>query len=158
MVAGTLMTEEEAFRMPPLTLAYVGDAVWEINVRTFLVMNGHRRPDSLHKLAVELVRAGAQAYRLREIQEVLTERERDVIRRGRNAKSGSIPKNARVTDYRASTGFEAMLGYLFLTGQTGRLQEIIQMLLALDDRSDGAKGSSAKRAEGSAHASEKPEE
>jgi len=124
-----MMTEEEAFRMPPLALAYVGDAVWELEVRIMLVDSGERRPQQLHRLAVQKVRANAQADRLRRIAGVLSERELAVVRRGRNAKSRSVPKSATVADYRASTGVEALLGYLRLSGLTDRLREIVQLLL-----------------------------
>ena len=124
-----MMTEEEAYRMPPLALAYVGDAVWELEVRIMLVDSGERRPQQLHRLAVQKVRANAQADRLRRIAGALSERELAVVRRGRNAKSRSIPKSATVADYRASTGVEALLGYLRLSGLTDRLREIVQLLL-----------------------------
>ncbi len=124
-----MMTEEEAFRMPPLALAYVGDAVWELEVRIMLVDSGERRPQQLHRLAVQKVRANAQADRLRRIEGALSERELAVVRRGRNAKSRSVPKSATVADYRASTGVEALLGYLRLSGLTDRLREIVQLLL-----------------------------
>ncbi|MHB1683797.1 MAG: Mini-ribonuclease 3 [Bacilli bacterium] len=124
-----MMTEEEAYRMPPLALAYVGDAVWELEVRIMLVDSGERRPQQLHRLAVQKVRANAQADRLRRIADALSERELAVVRRGRNAKSRSVPKSATVADYRASTGVEALLGYLRLSGLTDRLREIVQLLL-----------------------------
>lgn len=124
-----MMTEEEAYRMPPLALAYVGDAVWELEVRIMLVDSGERRPQQLHRLAVQKVRANAQADRLRRIAGALSERELAVVRRGRNAKSRSVPKSATVADYRASTGVEALLGYLRLSGLTDRLREIVQLLL-----------------------------
>ncbi len=124
-----MMTEEEAYRMPPLALAYVGDAVWELEVRIMLVDSGERRPQQLHRLAVQKVRANAQANRLRRIADALSERELAVVRRGRNAKSRSVPKSATVADYRASTGVEALLGYLHLSGLSDRLREIVQLLL-----------------------------
>ncbi len=123
------MTEEEAYRMPPLALAYVGDAVWELEVRVTLIDCGERRPQQLHRLAVQKVKANAQADRLHSIADSLSERERAVVRRGRNAKSRSVPRSATVADYRASTGVEALLGYLYLSGLTDRLREIVQLLL-----------------------------
>lgn len=123
------MTEEEAYRMPPLALAYVGDAVWELEVRVTLIDCGERRPQQLHRLAVQKVKANAQADRLHRIASSLSERERAVVRRGRNAKSRSVPRSATVADYRASTGVEALLGYLYLSGLTERLREIVQLLL-----------------------------
>ncbi len=124
-----VMTEEEAYRIPPLALAYVGDAVWELEVRVTLIDCGERRPQQLHRLAVQKVKANAQADRLHRIADLLSERERAVVRRGRNAKSRSVPRSATVADYRASTGVEALLGYLYLSGLTDRLREIVQLLL-----------------------------
>ncbi|MHB1628254.1 MAG: Mini-ribonuclease 3 [Bacilli bacterium] len=129
-----MMTEEEAYRMSPLALAYVGDAVWELEVRATLIGRGERRPQQLHRLAVEKVRANAQADRLRRIADALSERERAVVRRGRNARSRSVPRSASVADYRASTGVEALLGYLHLSGLTERLREIVQLLLMDEEK------------------------
>lgn len=128
-VAGLPLTEEQAFALPPLALAYVGDAVWEIRVRTMLVRAGERQPRRLHKQAVELVRAAGQADRIHALIERLFDREQQVVKRGRNAKSGSVPRGAKVADYRASTGLEALLGYLYLSGQQQRLAEIENWLL-----------------------------
>lgn len=124
-----VMTEEQAYHLPPLTLAYIGDAVWEMRVRLEVVQRGERQPRRLHRLAVELVRAKSQADRLHAIAEHLTEREKNVVRRGRNAKSGSMPRNAEVSDYRMSTGFEALLGYLYLAGLEERLGIVMELLL-----------------------------
>lgn len=134
MVEGiALELEEKAYRMPPLALAYIGDAVWELAVREFLIAQGETQPRRLHRLAVLRVRAKAQADRLRKITEELSERERDVVRRGRNAKSASVPKSASVADYRASTGIEALIGYVYLAGQQERLKEIMQLLLQVEE-------------------------
>ncbi len=129
-----MMTEEESFRLAPLTLAYIGDAVWELEVRTSLVVTGERLPNRLHTRAVAMVRAKAQADRLYAVIERLTDRERDVVRKGRNAKSGSIPKNAKMSDYRASTGLEALFGYLFMSQQEARLKEVVGWLLDLSQQ------------------------
>ncbi len=120
-----MISDEEAFLLSPLVLAYVGDAVWEIAVRTRLVLAGERKMQRLHKLAVGKVRAENQADRLHAIMGDLTEREQAIVRRGRNAKSGSVRHHAKVTDYRASTGIEALLGYLYLSGREERLREIV---------------------------------
>lgn len=127
---GGAMTEEQAFRLAPLALAYVGDAVWELRVRAMLVQAGERQPRRLHQRAVALVRAAAQADRVRHLMDSLTEREQQIVRRGRNAKSGSVPRGASVADYRASTSLEALLGYLWLSGQSERLQSVENALLA----------------------------
>ncbi len=123
------VAEERAFQMPPLVLAYVGDAVWELAVREMLAVKGERRPHRLHRSAVPYVQAGGQADRLSRILPGLTAREHSVLMRGRNAKSGSVPRSATVGEYRLSTGFEALLGYLHLAGDTGRLDELLATLL-----------------------------
>ncbi|MFO7312002.1 MAG: ribonuclease III domain-containing protein [Bacillota bacterium] len=110
---------------PPLHLAYLGDAVWELHVRTRLVASGEDRLSDIHRRAVDQVRAAAQAGRLRQIEAELTEEERAMVRRGRNA-SPQGPRTAEASDYRWSTGFECLLGYLYWTGQVERLQELLE--------------------------------
>ena len=108
----------------PLTLAYVGDAVYEIIVRTTLVKEGNCPVNQLHRKASALVKASAQAEAVRRIEPVLTEEEKNVYRRGRNAHSPTMAKHATMTDYRHATGFEALLGYLYLKGDVERLLEL----------------------------------
>lgn len=111
----------------PLHLAYLGDAVWELHVRTRLVASGAEKLADIHRQAVNEVRAAAQADRLRQIEADLTEEERDMVRRGRNA-SPQGPRSAAPADYRWSTGFECLLGYLYWTGQGARLQELLERM------------------------------
>ncbi len=106
--------------LSPLTLAYVGDAVYELLVRTFVLSDGNAPVNRLHKKARNMVNAKAQAEFYYRIAEELTEEEAAVFRRGRNAKSYTMPKNANVMDYRYATGVEAIFGYLYLAGQTER--------------------------------------
>lgn len=113
----------------PLVLAYVGDSVYDTFVRTLLVSGGHGQVAKLHKMSIEFVKAKAQADILGEINELLTPEEQDVVRRGRNTKSSTIPKNAYIRDYRYATGFEALIGFLYLTGQIDRLMEITKMVI-----------------------------
>jgi ribonuclease III family protein len=113
----------------PLVLAYVGDSVYDTFVRTLLVSGGYGQVKKLHKLSIEFVRAKAQADTLAKITEMLTADEQDIVRRGRNTKSSTIPKNAELTDYRYATGFEALVGYLYLTGQIDRLMEVIRRVI-----------------------------
>lgn len=113
----------------PLVLAYVGDSVYDTFVRTLLVSGGHGQVAKLHKMSIEFVKAKAQADILGEINELLTPEEQDVVRRGRNTKSSTIPKNAYIQDYRYATGFEALIGFLYLTGQIDRLMEITKMVI-----------------------------
>lgn len=118
---------EDAAQLSPAVLAYVGDAVYELFVRTQLIDRGVRRPGQLHRQAVELVRAEAQARFVQEILPELAEDERELIRRGRNSKAGHVPKGVDPIVYRYSTGFEVLLGYLYLRGRQERLREILAM-------------------------------
>ncbi len=112
-----------------LALAYMGDAIYEVYIREYLLRKGQVNPHNLHDHAVSFVSAKAQAkaihYLIDHVE--LTEEEIGVIRRGRNAKSGSVPKNTSVTTYRYSTGFEALLGFLYLKEEKERLAELIQI-------------------------------
>lgn len=114
-------------QMKSLTLAYIGDAVYELHIRHFLVESGSVRPHQLHERAIEFVSAKAQASIINHLLEagVLTKEEKAVMRRGRNAKTASIPRNVSVQMYRYSTGFEALIGYLYLKKRSSRLKEII---------------------------------
>ena len=98
----------------PLTLAFLGDCVYDIIIRTVVVERGNRAPQGLHKKKSYLVNAKTQKEIIESIQDLLTPEEEDIYRRGRNAKSYTTAKNASVGDYRKATGFEALLGYLYL--------------------------------------------
>lgn len=112
--------------LPPLLLAYVGDAVFELYVRQKLVAK--RLPiQHLHKAATRIVRAGGQEQALRIIEPHLREEEADVVRRGRNTK-GRVPKNAEMAAYRRATGFEALLGWLHINNRAERLEELLAFL------------------------------
>ncbi|MEW8978305.1 MAG: ribonuclease III domain-containing protein [Symbiobacterium sp.] len=119
------MRLENPLELPPLTLAYLGDALYETFVRERLLELGHVRVNDLHRHALRYVRATAQAEALQHLMPGLTEREQDVVRRGRNAKGHGAPKSADPVEYAASTGFEALLGYLYLSGQEERLRELL---------------------------------
>ena len=110
----------------PLTLAYIGDGVYEIVIRTILVSNGNCPPNKLHKRASALVKAGAQSAMMEEIEPLLQQEEEAVYKRGRNAKSYTMAKNATMADYRRATGFEALMGYLYLDGREERMIELIK--------------------------------
>ncbi|MBP5305612.1 MAG: ribonuclease III [Lachnospiraceae bacterium] len=109
-----------------LTLAYIGDAVYDIVVRTILVARGNAPVNKLHNEASSIVKAEAQKNSLQKIESLLTEEEMAVYKRGRNSKSYTTAKNASVTDYRIATGYEALIGYLYLDGQTDRLLYLIK--------------------------------
>ena len=115
----------------PLTLAYIGDGVYDLAVRTVLVNRGNCKPHKLHLHCSRLVRASAQAkvLELFEKEGVLTEDEQAVCRRGRNAKPATMAKNATEADYKKATGFEALIGYLYLTGQIQRMLTLIRRSL-----------------------------
>ena len=111
----------------PLTLAYIGDSIYDVIIRTVVVERGNRTADKLHKTAVKYVKAGTQAAMIEALQEYLSEEEAAVYRRGRNAKSYSTAKNATVADYRKATGMEALLGHLYLSDQLGRAIELVKL-------------------------------
>ena len=122
----------------PLTLAYIGDAAYELVVRTFLVDQGNSRPDKLHRKASSMVKAAAQAAMAEALKDSLTEEELSVYRRGRNAKSVTTAKNASVIDYRTATGLEALAGWLFLKERYDRLVYLVsQGLIRLGELPGG---------------------
>ena len=110
----------------PLTLAFLGDCVYDIIIRTVVVERGNRAPQGLHKKKSYLVNAKTQKEIIESIQDLLTPEEEDVYRRGRNAKSYTTAKNASVGDYRKATGFEALLGYLYLNNQMDRVLFLVK--------------------------------
>lgn len=110
----------------PLALAYIGDAVYELVIRTYVVEEGNRQVNRMHKESTTYVKAGAQARLIERLESRLTEEELAVYKRGRNAKSYTSAKNATIQDYRMATGFEALIGYLYLTDQWERILELLQ--------------------------------
>lgn len=120
-----IKTEAEVNTMSPLTWAYVGDSIYELFVRMRLVNNTKLKPHGLHVEAIKYVKAKAQADILSKIENELTEKELEIVKRGRNAENHHLPKNATVQEYMYSTGFEALIGYLYLTKQDERLKEIL---------------------------------
>lgn len=121
----------EAKTLNGTTLAYIGDAVFSLQVREHLVELGNQIPKKLQTLSVEYVSAKAQASFLKEFLDdgVLSADEIDMVKRGRNSKSGSIAKNTDVITYRNATGFESLWGYLYLEGNTERLNELFNKIL-----------------------------
>ena len=110
----------------PLTLAYIGDAIYELVIRTILVEKGNTQVIKLHKRASRLVKASAQSAMIVKLKPYLTEEEMGVFKRGRNAKAATMAKNATMSDYRRATGFEALMGYLYLTEQWERMLELMK--------------------------------
>lgn len=111
----------------PLALAFIGDAVYETYVRTRVLMESNASAATLHKRAARHVNAQAQAASLHALLDHLTDEEMAVYKRGRNAKSPTVPKNAKLTDYRTATGLEALFGYLYLKGDASRLDELMRL-------------------------------
>ena len=111
----------------PLTLAYMGDAIYELIIRTILVEKGNTQVNKLHNRASRLVKASAQSSMIEKLKPHLTVEEAAVYKRGRNAKSYTMAKNASMSDYRRATGFEALMGYLYLTEQWERMLELIKI-------------------------------
>ncbi|MBE5754261.1 MAG: Mini-ribonuclease 3 [Clostridiales bacterium] len=119
------MDKNKANNVSPIVLAFVGDAVYSLFVREKLTFETDYKAGELQKLSAKEVNAGAQAELVKEILPLLTEEEIGIFKRARNTKKGTKAKNASVADYNASTGFEALLGYLYLTGQNERLNFIL---------------------------------
>jgi ribonuclease-3 family protein len=120
----------EAKQLNPLVLAFVGDAIYEVFIRTYLV--NKNRNISAHKLhinAISFVKAHSQSEFMKKLEGILSEEEHAIFKRGRNAKSGTVPKNADVQDYRIATGFETLMGFLYITEQIDRLNELLKIVV-----------------------------
>ena len=118
--------EQDVRAYSPLTLAYIGDAIYDLIIRSVVVERGNRAANDLHKRTTRYVKAEAQARIIMALAEELTEEEEAVYKRGRNAKAYTSAKNATIGDYRKATGFEALMGFLYLTEQTDRMLYLIQ--------------------------------
>jgi len=123
-----LKEKEDINLLSPLTWAYVGDAVYELYIRTNLVNNTKLKPHKLHIESIKYVRAKAQADILKKIMNDLTEEEKGIVRRARNAENHHLPKNADPQDYMYSTAFEGLVGYLYLSKKDERLKEILEKI------------------------------
>ena len=119
--------EKDVRSYSPLTLAYIGDGVYEVVIRTVVVSKGNRPPKELHKAGVDLAKAQTQAKMMEAIKPALTEEEAAVYKRGRNANTATMAKHASMQEYRKATGFEALLGYLYLAGQKDRIMELVKI-------------------------------
>lgn len=123
----TELTAEDIDMLSPLQLAYIGDAVYELLVRTYL-LNKRLPVNKLHNVAIKYVKAKAQAEIVHLLENILTDEEQRIVKKGRNAKSNTMPKNATVIDYKYATGFEALIGYLYLKGKDARIQELFERI------------------------------
>ena len=120
-----MLEERDPNGYSPLVLAYLGDAVYELVIRTRVVNRGNTQVNKMHRMTAGLVKAEAQAKMYMLLEEELTEEEQAVYRRGRNAKSATMAKHATMRDYRMATGFEALMGWLYLNGRLERLTELV---------------------------------
>lgn len=123
--------ESEVNTMSPLTWAYIGDSVFELYIRMYLVNTTKLKPHKLHLESIKYVKAKAQAEILKKLENILTDEENEIAKRGRNAENHHLPKNATVQEYMYSTGFEALIGYLYLTKQDERLKEILEKCITI---------------------------
>lgn len=127
----------DAASYSPLVLAYIGDCIYDLIIKTMVINKGNRQVHKLHEETSRYVQASAQSLMMRRMQEHLTEEEHAVYRRGRNAKSVSPAKNQSITDYRRATGFEALLGYLYLNRQYKRIMDLVKIGLEHLESEDG---------------------
>lgn len=119
-----IKNDKQINMMSPLTWAYVGDSVYELYIRTYLSNTTNLNPHKMHVKSIQYVKASAQANILKKLE--LTDEEKDVVRRGRNTQNHHLPKNASIEDYAYATGFEALIGYLYLNKKEERLAEILE--------------------------------
>ncbi len=121
-----LKNEEEINLLSPLTWAYVGDAIYELYIRTSLINKTKLKPHKLHVESIKYVKAKAQADLLKQILPELTDEEKEIVRRARNAENHHLPKNADPQDYMYATAFEGLIGFLYLAKKDERLKEILE--------------------------------
>lgn len=134
MAAGIDSYIKEQFQIPdvdvrtysPLVLAYIGDGIYDLVIRSVVVGKGNTRAGELHKRTSQIVKAHTQSEMIEHLFTLLTDEEKDIYRRGRNAKSPTMAKNATMSDYRKATGFEALMGYLYLTDRFERIVELVK--------------------------------
>lgn len=121
------MQEVDIREYSPLTLAYIGDSIYDLIIKSLVINEGNKQVQKLHQETSSLVQASAQSKMMRTLQEILTEEEHTIYKRGRNAKSVSPAKNQSITDYRRATGFEALMGYLYLKKDMKRLINLVKI-------------------------------
>ena len=133
------MEETDVNQMSPIIWAYMGDCIYERYVREYLVTNTKYKPHKLHIEATKIVKASAQAYILHELEKELSNDEKEIVRRTRNTQNHHLPKNATVQEYMYATAFEGLIGYLYLTKQKERLEEILKKCLKVFLNNKGEK-------------------
>ncbi|SKC87632.1 Mini-ribonuclease 3 [Maledivibacter halophilus] len=129
-----IIDEEELKTISPLVFAYIGDALYEIYIRSYIVCKYKLKVNELHKISTEFVKASAQAKIVHALESELSEEEWKMVKKGRNQKSASTAKNASITDYKYATGFECLLGYLYLLRKTERIEEIISNAIKIIEK------------------------
>ena len=117
-------------QLSPLVLAYIGDSIFDLVVKTMIVTKGNTQVNKMNRVASSIVKAESQSKMIGYLEDKLTEEEESVYKRGRNAKSYTSAKNASISDYRRATGFEALMGWLYLTKQSDRMMELIKMAVS----------------------------
>ena len=132
------LKEVDVKQYSPLVLAYIGDCVYDLIIKTMVINGGNKQVHKLHEETSSYVQASTQSLMMRTMQEHLNEKEHAIYRRGRNAKSVSPAKNQSITDYRRATGFEALIGYLYLKRDYKRLMDLVKIGLdSLEEEHDG---------------------
>ncbi len=126
-MANQKLDREDIAMLSPLQLAYIGDAVYELLIRTYILDND-MNVNQLHREATKYVKAKAQSEFIHYLEEFLTEDEKNYVKRGRNAKTNTSPKNSSIIDYKYATGFEALFGYLYLTEQNSRIYDLFCLI------------------------------
>ena len=126
-VEGFSLQKQDARMYSPLTLAYIGDGIYDIVIRTIVLSKGNAPVNKLHKESSSYVKAQAQMQMYYAVEDMLTEEEIGIFKRGRNAKSYTSAKNATITEYRNATGFEALMGYLYLSDRMNRVVELVKI-------------------------------
>lgn len=132
----TSCSQKNKIMYSPAQLAYVGDAVYELLVRNYIIRNHDINVNKMHRLSVRFVKANAQAYFVDKLEAELSEEEKKIVKRGRNAKITSSPKHAELMDYRYATGFEALFGYLYLNNDIDRLMQLFDRVVEILDEKD----------------------
>ena len=112
----------------PLTLAYIGDCVYDLIIKSLVIGNGNKQVNKMHKETSSLVQAATQSLMMRKLQDLLTDEERAVYKRGRNAQTSNTPKKSSVADYHSATGLESLFGYLYVSNQMERIEELFDKL------------------------------
>ena len=132
------LSREDVAMLSPLQLAYIGDAVYELLVRTYLLKE-NIPVKKLHTTTINYVKAEAQAQVIHLLDEKLSEEEKNLVKKGRNAKSKSMPKNANMIDYKYATGLETLFGYLYLNREDARIAELFEEVIKINSRKNEGK-------------------